>query len=767
MKLSIAVTAEASGWRVEVSDETGAALVAERHLPRLGAGRVQFPLPPPEEADALSPGEPHYALCTATSPATIVQALARVMSGTNRPGEVLTFGRYLFTTLFGEQFWPRLAQELGGGRQVELALEWSGDEPEIHGLPWEMMHSPTRFLATIPGLAFSRRVTLQPGEATAPLVLTSPPRVLFVVGTDVEDQAVRPGAEYLGLLRDVGTRHAFRSHLLLQATPGSLEHAIRHFQPTMVHFIGHGSFDEHRRPVVYLRDPAAEGQSLAQTAAQFFELLARPGVPLVEVVVINACDSASFQGGGSPGDKPHTSPFAAELVKRGVPVVVGMAGQVADSACRLFTRQFYEAMLCAREIIQAVAEGRGAGIVRDTAMSPADTVDWALPVLFLRSNVAAPQVNAAAQRQYRNWQQAASNLPLERYPTFCGRLGILQQFHVLLASEGAQTEVWGRDSDLQVLAISTPAPTEAGWQYGRSRLLKEFARGAVLDGHVPCLVNEDSMRNQQSPKTAESLWECLVGALYDTRSLLGDLGLTCPFEAMLQLDNWSPGGAADGLHPDLVEQLVHRKRPRDHPSVRGTAFRIDVLRLLNACRQFRPPVERADTRFLLLIDNVHEMDEAPRLLLREYLGRDGLRAANNDVRVVLTYAAAPPSEQASTVVDVIKPWVEGFTWVAPLTLKEFREPEEERQAYLQFLLRYQDADRKPRPLTVARRRDAKYDEVVDFVVKKLRQKVKGVPSNLAIHAPAEIEELLDVPPWYATLQEADDEQALRSFRQLL
>src|ERR1700760_573508 len=71
---------------------------------------------------------------------------------------------------------------------------------------------------------------------------------------------------------------------------------------------------------------------------------------------------------------------AAALVSAGVPMVVGMSGEVADSACRLFTRRFYEALLQGESVAAATAEGRRAGL---TGADPYHTVDWAFPSLLL------------------------------------------------------------------------------------------------------------------------------------------------------------------------------------------------------------------------------------------------------------------------------------------------------------------------------------------------------------------------------------------------
>jgi hypothetical protein len=62
----------------------------------------------------------------------------------------------------------------------------------------------------------------------------------------------------------------------------------------------------------------------------------------VQAALVNACHT------GEP-DSSYLS-FAAGLVRGGVPVAVGMAGEVADGACRIFTREFYRGLINCRNL---------------------------------------------------------------------------------------------------------------------------------------------------------------------------------------------------------------------------------------------------------------------------------------------------------------------------------------------------------------------------------------------------------------------------------
>src|ERR1019366_335603 len=137
------------------------------------------------------------------------------------------------------------------------AKDPNGRERDLHRQPWEMMHNGTEFLAR----AFPRLVTVTRLVAGKPLEarqLGLPPRVLFVIGSKLDDPQIRPGAEYLGLLRQIRSENGERSiHTRIlctsadrperKITPSSLRQVVKDFQPDVVHFICHGGFDSMQR----------------------------------------------------------------------------------------------------------------------------------------------------------------------------------------------------------------------------------------------------------------------------------------------------------------------------------------------------------------------------------------------------------------------------------------------------------------------------------------------------------------------------------------
>src|SRR5262249_42961070 len=101
---------------------------------------------------------------------------------------------------------------------------------------------------------------------------------------------------------------------------------------------------------------------------------------LPAVVVLSACRTASASGTADPSaGRVNGLSFAARLVAGGVPVVVAMAGDIADTACRVFTRALTLAIEGGLPLGEAVIRGRRAAFLERDSF---DSTDWALPAIF-------------------------------------------------------------------------------------------------------------------------------------------------------------------------------------------------------------------------------------------------------------------------------------------------------------------------------------------------------------------------------------------------
>ena len=144
---------------------------------------------------------------------------------------------------------------------------------------------------------------------------------------------------------------------------------LRRSETHVVHFVGHGDFDEGlREGVVYFQDET--GRRSPVTASTLGPYL-RDHDPL-RMVVLNACRSARTDS---------VDPFggmAQGLVQQDASAVVAMQFPISDKAAVKFTGEFYGALVDGLPVDQAVSSARKALLdgFRD---------EWATPVLFLRA----------------------------------------------------------------------------------------------------------------------------------------------------------------------------------------------------------------------------------------------------------------------------------------------------------------------------------------------------------------------------------------------
>ena len=261
----------------------------------------------------------------------------RVGKCTPEGEDVKLMGRYLFDALIGHNAWEAVceAARTAGDPLVELALTWAAADAELNLLKWEMMHDGTEFLAASRRCAVAiTRVVRDAPEPEHPLEsLTAPVRVLFVIGLGLADPDIRAGAEIMGLLRSVEQgKGAIVPYVLEQASIRALSREVQRFRPDVVHFIAHGRVSAQGGELL-LRDDDDVSRAAPASAGRLLDALrCDEDTRLPHLVVVTVCDSASAYG--------DTVPLASELVKGGIPIVVGMTGVVSDPVCRLFSNRF-------------------------------------------------------------------------------------------------------------------------------------------------------------------------------------------------------------------------------------------------------------------------------------------------------------------------------------------------------------------------------------------------------------------------------------------
>jgi CHAT domain-containing protein len=650
-------------------------------------------------------------------------------------GDAETFGRYLFEVLIGA---PLLATINAAGPLD--AIEIATDDTDFSRLPWEMMWLEDDFAAR-KGVGVIRVV---PARSASPEIALEP-KVLFVVGSDLNDARIRPGAEYLGLLRRLEQRGlAIESHVLARATPKRIQDTVGELRPSVIHFICHGG----GRGSGYLELVSDDnGKSFDRlTAEQLVDLTA--GIP--KAMVMNACES------GKPS--LDSAALALSMALRGTPVVVGMAGRVADRACRLFTRRFYEALVSGAAVDGATAAARKDAM--DVGTDPRKTVDWAMPTIFLHDGARVRFDPAATTMLQRRVAIAAPIRRLTDPGLVCGRGECLDAHRNLLDGRAADRP------RVLVLKVAERAASIQNPRYGKTRIVEEIGARAAVRGHVPCILTFPASEGVvKAPKTAWELAKQVVQAILQVRMKFG-LDEDAPSE-VLRLQEVKAGSAsADTLSAAVRTQLqLDQMQPNDAEppvAVIRAALLADLESLARAARAAADAVD--DLKVVVLFDDLHAYGGGGRTLVEQWLTEYGLgRAAKDDaawqagrgpIPVVLTYSAVTLDIYKADV-DAIRTYSE----VRPslfraVDLKAFDPPSQDDLPYQQFLL--------ARSEMLVLRSDLPL-QMRDKYLARLHQKIAGIPSRLSSSAEnGEVHAVVEAGIDLEVLEVADDDQALRA-----
>lgn len=287
------------------------------------------------------------------------------------------------------------------GRNNRLRLRIQTDDPDLGSLSWERLRVPDGLreevraawdpdgilpppteLGTLADHQIVRDYTSGRTPQLAPLgtlkILAawanpggtdwpSVPSVAFEAAT-VADTLTGDSKQAIAEIRNAGP-----------VTKETLFHALREFQPEMLHFAGHG-----HSPVDWPQGPpepclvlGEEGAAEYVTADELAPALEAAGV---RIVVLNCCH-------GATSSRFHAS-FAHRLMsspqRNKLSVIVAHQWRINVAQAGIFLRVFYEALARGEEVDSAVQAFR------------TQSTSWALPVVFLgdaNAKVFAPTAN--------------------------------------------------------------------------------------------------------------------------------------------------------------------------------------------------------------------------------------------------------------------------------------------------------------------------------------------------------------------------------------
>jgi hypothetical protein len=304
--------------------------------------------------------------------ASTVTARRTVAFGEQRLRDV---GEKLFDALFSDDVEDAyrssasVAEERGQKLRVVLRLT----EPRLAGLPWEAMFDSKTDEYVCLKEPLVRHV--EAPHTPDPLTVDPPLRVLGIVASpdslaalDIEAERSRLNDALQGPIADGRLEVEWLEQATWEAVHDKLLSGTWH----IVHFIGHGDYDEQTdQGVIALI--GANGKTRRVGADRLADLLDQAS-PTPRLVVLNSCES------GRTGSRDLFSSTAATLVRRGITAVAAMQFTVSDSGATAFARAFYSALASGRSIDEAARSGR-IGI-----LGAPDTLEWVTPVLYVRGD---------------------------------------------------------------------------------------------------------------------------------------------------------------------------------------------------------------------------------------------------------------------------------------------------------------------------------------------------------------------------------------------
>jgi|GEM_PF-3112233 hypothetical protein len=282
--------------------------------------------------------------------------------------DMKSFGSLLYSEAINgpvSDFYNKCAKQSDRIR-LRLTVDQSLDD-----LPWEFLCTNDDFIALNPDTPVVRYI-----EGTEPCSLVNveyPLRVLVVIAkpanliplqTDDEKNSILSALKPVidqGLVKlDVIDGNDTWEKLITELRPNRTH---------ILHFIGHGTFDENGEGVVLMTD--SEGMSVAVDSERFRYLMKSRS--RLALVVLNSCL------GTKSGDGEKFSSVAAGLVKSGVPAVIAMQYEISDDSARVIAKTFYTSLALNMPVDAALTEARLQIFLDDK-----NNLEWATPILYMQ-----------------------------------------------------------------------------------------------------------------------------------------------------------------------------------------------------------------------------------------------------------------------------------------------------------------------------------------------------------------------------------------------
>ncbi|MCK5917469.1 MAG: CHAT domain-containing protein [Cocleimonas sp.] len=255
--------------------------------------------------------------------------------------KIRQFGETLFNAVFqksiGETYRESkiTADNKKAGLRIRLRFP---ENPELINIPWEFLfdHRTHSFLTLSGNTSIVRYMELSIGAKS--MQIKPPLRVLVIISDPKDYPALNVAKERDNIqqaLTPLEQRQRIELEIIEHATLRKITESISKHNCHIIHFIGHGDFNEERNEgVIVIENDKGNGlQVSSQRIAAIIE-----GSRSSRLIVLNACE------GGITSTENIFSGVAQSVVKKGVPAVLAMQYVITDKSAIVFSTIFYNAL---------------------------------------------------------------------------------------------------------------------------------------------------------------------------------------------------------------------------------------------------------------------------------------------------------------------------------------------------------------------------------------------------------------------------------------
>jgi hypothetical protein len=264
--------------------------------------------------------------------------------------------------------------DLGLRIRLNLDLEDEGLR-ELARLPWEFLNDVVDqdhvFLNLSEDTPLVRDLDVE--KPPEPLPFQPPLRVLVVIANPRGSAALNLDKEKEIIQKTFAELEGVEMKILEPATLGKLLDELDLEDYHVLHYMGHGDFDEEEGGVLLLE--REDGGQDAVSGSRLAGIL-RDQADTVRLIFLNACKTATSS---QEGARDPFGGVATSLIKAGIPAIVAMQFPITDDAAIVFSRTFYHRIVHGKPVDTAVAQAR-----KYLNNTQPGTREWATPVLFMR-----------------------------------------------------------------------------------------------------------------------------------------------------------------------------------------------------------------------------------------------------------------------------------------------------------------------------------------------------------------------------------------------